>query len=645
MPGETISLLARSLADSGQPLLETQEVIWLGEKSPDSDHVQTFPVHKRRLENNSQSIEMCEMFWGDLSRVRRGWIGVFRGMFQILFGIRYAAYVAADQPGIAAHWLKRLGLISSRILHGPVLAVNFFLALLMVSICATQMMWPASYKAAIWTQVVLSGCAMVAMAASAIGGRITQSRVVLRFWFWVQVTAIFIAGLMLLKAFWMDYHFTGHAHDCPIHPGLFWYCRVLLVLLGLLWFIEIQVLVAMAACWFCALTHPKAYRPALHVAFLLPALAVGVWGQSLPLIWLSAKEGIGKLAELPEFAAVFDDAIPFLGVQLLMMVVIMTAVSVVVVRYFGWRKKATIDGFKAGKRAPRLIVNGSLQVVMAVCTGVGVVMVSALCLLQFLELAYTEFWFGRLLMEVNKYAVSVIVPMGGLLVLLLPQLRPGFDMLLDVVNHFYFRPTKVQDVLDDDDEFDVVETTFENGKLFFSRRDRLHHRIKQILSHYREQYDHRPELIIISHSQGTMVAIEALNNEDVSWLNNCFRSVTLVTMGSPFQHLYQHYFGHCYPAIDQPYWSSLRRRIDQWVNICRIDDFVGNQLDFPKNRVAVSQAIDATDGEGSFYQPTIYSNHAVGPRGHTSYWSDREVLEILRGHLFKAQSQEYRRSA
>ena len=207
-------------------------------------------------------------------------------------------------------------------------------------------------------------------------------------------------------------------------------------------------------------------------------------------------------------------------------------------------------------------------------------------------------------------------------------------MLLDVVNHFYFRPTNVQDALDDDDEFDIAETTFENGALFFSRRDALHARVKRILAHFRDEYDHHPELIIVSHSQGTMIAIEVLNDEDVAWMNNCFSSVTLVTMGSPLKHLYQHYFGHFYPELDKPYWSSLRRRIDEWVNICRIDDFVGTTLDFPKTGVNDAQQANGIATGQSFIKPTVYSNHAVGPRGHQSYWTDSEVLKILRGKLF-----------
>ena len=125
-----------------------------------------------------------------------------------------------------------------------------------------------------------------------------------------------------------------------------------------------------------------------------------------------------------------------------------------------------------------------------------------------------------------------------------------------------------------------------------------------------------------------MVAIEVLNDEEVAWLNNSFSSVTLVTMGSPLKHMYQHYFGHCYPKLDQPFWSSLRRRIDRWVNICRVDDFVGVDLDFP------DQGAEQQGASAAIFTPTLYSNHAVGPRGHTSYWSDREVLRILSRHLF-----------
>ena len=222
-------------------------------------------------------------------------------------------------------------------------------------------------------------------------------------------------------------------------------------------------------------------------------------------------------------------------------------------------------------------------------------------------------------------------------------------MVLDVVNHFYFRPTNVSDVLDDDDEFDIAETTFENGTLFFSRREALHDRLRRILAHYRDKYDHQPELVVVSHSQGTMAAIETLNDKDLDWLNNSFRSVTLVTMGSPFSHLYQHYFAHYYPKLDEPFWTCLNQRVDRWVNIFRVDDYVGSEIDFPEplRFGALPQGMQqpATTGTQACFTQTQYKNIPVGPRGHVNYWSDREVLEHLRAELYWRTTQETARRA
>ena len=705
MPGETLSLFARSLADPDQPLLETDQTLWLEEKSNDVNHIKTFPAHRRSLSRSGESIELCETFWGDLSRVSRGWLGIVQGIFQIVFGLRYVAYVAADQPGAAAHWLKKLGLMSSRVLHGPVLAVTCFLGLLIAAVCGTHVVWPESHKFRLWTTIVILGCSGMSLLAAEIGSRLTRSRVVERFWFWVNVTVAFVTSVMLIRLFWLDQYFPEIAHSCEVHPGLLWYCRVLLVLLGMLWFIEIQVIVAMGVCWALAIRNKKTFNPALHVGFLLPALAIGIWAQVIPMTWLGAKESIAALAHLEEFSSVFDASIPFLGVQFAMMAVLLLTICAVVVRYATWRARKPVKAFNRGGRAPRLIVNGSLQSVLAICTMAGVVLVSSLWLSNTIGTYYPDSstahashshsdsnldsqsslvqtdsnavdpdllgetsLLGQLMSQANGYAIAAVVPLGGLLFFALPHLRPGFDILLDVVNHFYFRPTNVEDVLDDDDEFDISETTFHNGTLFFSRREQLHGRLRRILAHYRDEYTHYPELVIVAHSQGTMIAIETLNDKDLHWLNNSFSKISLVTMGSPFHHLYQHYFGQCYPSLDQPFWASLRRRVDHWVNVFRVDDFVGTEIDFPKDGEVAAADLDrelrndglktteaiefddrfnrAPDTATQSIRSTVeYENHVVGARGHMHYWTDREVLSILSERVFDLQQAKSRKRA
>ncbi len=617
-PGETLSIFARSLADDKHPLGERQTTLWLYEKSADPNYVRTFPAHIRNLKNDVGNIELAEVFWGDISRVLRGWPGLILAIFQIVFGLRYVAYVAADQPGRSAYWLKRLGLYSSRILHGPVLAVTFFLAILAVAISGTQLMWPDSYKSVLWTQTVLAGCCVFALATSAIGWRVTNSRVLERFWFWVNVTAMFVGGLMTVKTMFLDVAFPEAATD-EIRPGLLWYCRVLVLLLGSLWFAEIVVLFGIGASWFGALWHPRAHRPALHIAFLLPALAVGIWGQVLPMAWVSAKSGMQNLLDLKEIDSLFEEAIPLLGVQFLMCSILAASAAIIGFRFLSWRSKHGIEDFLRGARAPRLIVHGGVQSVLAVCTICGVLLVLTIGLLELRAHDHSANHFAKLLADSNRYVLSLLLPGSVIFAFLIPRLQPVFDIVLDVVNHFYFRSTKIDDALDDEDEFDINETTFEHGTLYFSRRDAIHLRMKRILSYYRDTIEHRPELIIVSHSQGTIIAIEVLNDPELDWLKNRFSKVSLVTLGSPLTNLYQHYFAHFYPPLDRPFWSRLRKRVDRWINIFRIDDPVGTEINFPNN-MNVERSSSALN----------YTNHPVGCRGHVSYWNDGEVLAIMR---------------
>jgi len=583
-PGKTLSLFSRSIADHERPYVESPQTTWLFEKSnqtgqaSDGAEVKTFPVYQTNIRFKNKNTQLCEAFWGDLSRVKGGWLGVLQGIFQIVFGLRYVAYVAGDQSGKAAFWLKRLGLMSSGILQGPVLAVTVFLGLMIAAVCGSHVVWKESHAYAHWPQILE------------------------RFWFWMNATSAFVTGVMLVRLFFLDSMYPAIAHSCEVHPGVMWYCRVLVVLLGFLWFVEIQVITAMAFCCLVASSYRNNHRPALLIAFLLPALAVGLWGQVIPMTWLVIKESTGALENLTHFAQVFDDAIPFLGVQMLMAVLVF--------------------------KAPRLIIHPWVQSTMLFCTAAGVVLVSSIWLMNtFADQGQSNHQLSGLadsLALVNGYAISVMVPLGGLFVFFLAHLRPGFDMILDVVNHFYFR-------------------AFENGKLFFSRREALHDRLRRILAHYRNIYNHQPELVVISHSQGTMAAIETLNDKDLDWLNNSFRTVTLVTMGSPFSHLYQHYFAHLYPALDEPFWVYLNQRVDRWVNIFRVDDYVGNEINFPAPIQIESQPY--TTGTQPFSSQTEYQNIPVGPRGHVNYWADREVLEHLRRELFEKDQTGKRRAA
>jgi hypothetical protein len=117
---------------------------------------------------------------------------------------------------------------------------------------------------------------------------------------------------------------------------------------------------------------------------------------------------------------------------------------------------------------------------------------------------------------------------------------------------------------------------------------------------------------VVSHSQGTMVAIDALGlfseRSPHTPLAAALRKtkIDLVTMGSPAQYLYEHYFPRCYGIKSK---GAAPANIASWLNIYRRDDFIGTRIG----------AIN-----GAFPQ-----NVSIDPRGHTEYWSDKDVLAQL----------------
>jgi hypothetical protein len=690
-PGSTISLLARSTCSAARPMIETNEVMWLHEDSDRGRFATAFPVHLRASRTRSYRTVFAEVFWGDLSQVRRGIFGVVRGLLDLVFGLRYVAFVAADQPGRAARLLQWLGLVSARAIHGPLLAVNFVLALILLAMAGTEILWANSCDRATWSSVLIFAIVATLLIAGGTLRRVSQSRSQERFWFWVLVTAGFLGVVLFLNHLAIfggsvnnlndvasvlqqagnefsttpaeDPHGNPLAeslggadrlppiprHDEPspanaaniggshagtavglgevpqvmgVHPSrqMSWYARLLIVTMGMLWFSLMLMLIVMAGAWAVARCQRKANRRGLDVALLLPVLAIGGWGQFLPIVWLAGQNALSRVGKIEQFANLFDEAVPLLGIQCVMCVLLGLVQVLVFIYYAIWRPRNDVEQYADGRQPPRLIVNFLTQATTAACACIAIGLILLLGWREFAEIGqeHTRLW--DWIHESNKYAVTILVPLLGLFFVAFRYLGAALDIVLDVVNHFYFRRrSEANEGLKFEDEFEEIDVSLDSGRLYFSKRAMIHSRMLQILEHFRRQNSprqDRPALTVVSHSQGTVIAIEVLNSPRLAWLRESFSQIRLVTMGSPFTHIYQHYFSHSYPPLDQPYWSSLRQRVDAWINIFRVDDFVGTVIDFP----------DALRGGGS----CECLNFPIKRFGHNNYWSDKQVIEILR---------------
>ena len=144
-------------------------------------------------------------------------------------------------------------------------------------------------------------------------------------------------------------------------------------------------------------------------------------------------------------------------------------------------------------------------------------------------------------------------------------------------------------------------------------REKIQNRLANLLDHLK---DENTELVIVAHSQGTIIALDCLVGENSNKYRTGFKQISLLTCGSPLTHLYQEYFPATYR--DDPKWIPLFEGsiLNKWSNLFRHDDYVGTEI-FAPNKLN-SKAV---------------SNQSIGIGGHTGYFKEsamgKETLLLL----------------
>ena len=200
---------------------------------------------------------------------------------------------------------------------------------------------------------------------------------------------------------------------------------------------------------------------------------------------------------------------------------------------------------------------------------------------------------------------STLIFTGFLIILItffLTPIQAGLGLLVDVTNHFRLgKSPLMRDVKEYGWASGLKRAMLPARTDFFPLRARIVDRIQTVTEDLivSEQIT---KLTIVAHSQGSVFALQAIRqNPDL--LQG--RPVQLVTMGSPYTHLFEHYFPGRYGMENM----TKRPPVDRWINIFRTNDFVGTEI----------------TGADNYPQ-----NFPVAPRGHTGYWRDAEVLAIIR---------------
>lgn len=185
----------------------------------------------------------------------------------------------------------------------------------------------------------------------------------------------------------------------------------------------------------------------------------------------------------------------------------------------------------------------------------------------------------------------LVIFFAGALLLFSHRILDGIRLVLDVVNHFA-QPDRYP-----------VRSRIENR--FYETIDRL---VPHCPPHASSA---KPNLVIMAHSQGTVITLDALRN--ATWIKDLLGRVstlTVITFGSPITHVYQRYFPQDYPDLAHTGLQELAKdpRI-RWVNAYRIDDYVGTYIE------------NSIEG--------FPANVPLPIGGHTAYWQRDAICRVL----------------
>lgn len=143
------------------------------------------------------------------------------------------------------------------------------------------------------------------------------------------------------------------------------------------------------------------------------------------------------------------------------------------------------------------------------------------------------------------------------------------------------------------------------------RRERIRVRLERLLAALAKRHNY-DRVVFLAHSQGSVVIFDYLREAGkIAGPTLAPDKTDIITFGSPLGHIYQHYFQE-YAGL-APELERMCRRTNRWINLYRIDDYIGVWIGSPGG------AID---------------NRAMDPGGHIDYWHEEKlaaaILEVIR---------------
>lgn len=632
-----------------RPLSSDDFVIREDEDYSNNGKYQVFQSRVRRFEGinstkkpTGKELIVADFYWGDLSRVGTGLFGLVYAFVTMILGLSHplrenARYIYKDSD------IKKLMVnVFVHLIHGPIAATNLILLGGMAIAWAMVLIFGEGMDTSAWTIFAFAAAGLASGFAIRILGKVAFLSRLLGTWMIVTTATVILFALV-------DTHFKGSALEVWFSfaddalsnflcenakanqlasvdqtclnkiEGLYLFGARVLAFSAFAWSIALAIVaIPIVGSVINFLTGKRNSRSIIIETMSLMML---LW-----LLLVAASWGVLGKAGVVKDPLWVENALSILPLMVAIFVALLFTAMTMAIFKRSYVKQLTEDTM--GENGPdmalitkslqtignkyRVIINGWVLMVLrlGLMIALGLVCYAASpVILQWLGIKVPSNNIAIHLFEVMEdnvdFVLLFLAAVGAAATGVLSfAVKGGLEILKDIIT--YINNQKSFD-------FRLGDNGDDDG--YFLRK-RMQRRLRAMVEYFIE-LDNPDVIKFVTHSQGTVIAIDTLDFHGSEWrqvgrAKNRPRKIHLATMGSPYTHIYNYYFPDSFKTISER--PNLQKRSDggvleNWVNIFRTDDFVGTYVD--PDRVWPQE-------------------HCVGINGHTNYWSDKQVGDILR---------------
>ncbi len=666
-PGATVKEFADAYARQvGGQSLSPGEIYWHEEEGEvlaldvvgqDPTRGKTrFPSFRQHVAADGDNLVFSEVYWADLSPTPKGVVGTVQAFLWVLFGLRHVIREALTGTGLPIFRrallavLRWLSASVTWLIFGPISGINLFLFVTVLIVAATFGLSDVLRLETFVGTYLLPGFtlenfvnenAVVLLAAlgllSALTGLYAWRPLRRRGWprrtlfWWVAFSLLMVGVPGLVKSQFEGLTLIFLRSINPDSPVLALdaagFGGLVVELILAIWMVAGGLLALQYVLSVAAWLTIRSYRRAIELAYGSTFLIATFYWIIITIVWMFTIQNVSSNGFVKSVAEqLVRRGLDPAGFSWLAFAVIVCVFIIVGFNRWRWRRRhRTADAYDPTQPISRLIASPLLFHVLNLASLIGMVLIANVTFGVFGSVGYLFDWdaaavtdqghgmLGRVLSVldvdhlqgfVQEISRATLVFTGFLILaiaFLLSPIQTGLGLLIDITNHFRLGKRPFFASLRHDGWGRAVKRgVMPACNDVFPLRARIIERIRIVTEDLIAQ-ERVTSISVVSHSQGTVFAILALAKYPDMFGG---RPVQLITLGSPYSHLYQHYFPGRYSKDPGDEISQIGR----WVNIFRTDDFVGTEI----------------NGNGEFPE-----NVPVPPRGHTGYWQDKDVLAAI----------------